>query len=75
MFERKYKSWLGGTLDFLVTIKRKNQGAPPKKFEDCSERSKRRKTEKLRSETDTSMLLYATQMKCREERMIETSKI
>lgn len=49
-------------------------GRPQKSFSDLSERSKRRKTEELRS-SNTDELTYATQMKLRETGKVEASKI
>lgn len=38
-----------------------SRGRPQKSFEECSERSKRRKTEEVRRETDLQILSHATQ--------------
>ncbi|CAG9782313.1 unnamed protein product [Diatraea saccharalis] len=50
-------------------------GRPQKDFEECSERSKRRKTQDLRSSTGTLELTYAAEMKLRSEGNIQAAKV
>uniref|UniRef100_A0A6P7F540 Uncharacterized protein LOC114324861 isoform X3 n=1 Tax=Diabrotica virgifera virgifera TaxID=50390 RepID=A0A6P7F540_DIAVI len=49
-------------------------GRPQKSFSELCERSKRRKTQELRT-SDLHELAYATQMKLRETGEVEASKI
>ncbi|KAK9731678.1 hypothetical protein QE152_g13452 [Popillia japonica] len=51
----------------FVLPKKESTGRPSKHFAESSERSKRRKTEELRSNSDADVLAYATQMKWRGE--------
>lgn len=65
-FLKKYGDWLQGTI--TIPVKNiKSAGRPEKSFEELSDRSKRRKTECLRSSNETQELLYAGQMLLREE--------
>lgn len=63
----KNEKWLeaGITFPLYSTKPLKTSGRPPVDFCDSSERSKRRKTESLRSEYSASELSYAAQMSLR----------
>ncbi|XP_036340179.1 uncharacterized protein LOC118749491 [Rhagoletis pomonella] len=58
-------------LSFVIGL---TPGRPQKSFSDLCERSKRRKTEELRT-SDLDELAYATQMKLRKTGEVEASKI
>ena len=57
-------AWLDTYCEFSRYSVRKG-GRPELPFEDCSDNSKRRKTTNLRTEIETDVLVYATQMKLR----------
>lgn len=58
LFLGKNATWLQGTFQLpQVTVR---PGRPQKSFDECSERSKRRKTEEVRSEVDLKILSHAT---------------
>lgn len=64
-FLSKNQIWLDSTISFPQFLNRKKVGRPAKKFNDCSDRAKRLKTEHLRSDYTSNELVYATQMKYR----------
>lgn len=55
--------------------KKYKSGRPSKSFEELSESSKRRKTQKLREKSKPTELIYATQVKLRESGNVEGSKV
>ncbi|CAG9783367.1 unnamed protein product [Diatraea saccharalis] len=71
-FLENNSKWLKGTISLPKAGL--SPGRPQKVFADLSERSKRRKTEDLRS-SDFDELAYATQMKLRKTGEVEASKI
>lgn len=57
------RSWLEGTFEIPVAkTSQKRPGRPSKSFEDASERSKRRKTEELRSNFEKEIILHAARV-------------
>lgn len=60
-FTKKNKDWLQGAVTIPKVTSR--SGRPKKLFEESSERSKRRKTEELRSSVDVEVLTHAAQVK------------
>lgn len=74
-FKKKEKNWLETSIAFPINIQASNGGRPTVSFSECSDRSKRRKTENLRSKVETEQLVYATQMKLRAEGKPSTAKI
>jgi len=68
-FLSKYSTWLDCTLAFetLATPSTSSvsAGRSIKNFEECSERTKRRKTEGIRKSSTVSELIYATEMSLR----------
>lgn len=56
----KNEKWLQGTFE-IPRVSQISVGRPFKPFEECSERSKRRKTQELRGVVDKTVLLHATQ--------------
>lgn len=72
-----HESWLRGTLSFTDYSKKNAQskGRPKLNFEDCSERSKRRKTQELREKHTEEELVFATQMSLRMSGKIKESNI
>ena len=72
-FLKKNSDWLKGTFTIPKVVSR--AGRPTKTFQELSERSKRRKTEDLRSNTETTVLTYAAQVKLGTTGRREASKI
>ncbi|XP_045508859.1 uncharacterized protein LOC123704521 [Colias croceus] len=60
VFLKNNQSWLEGT--FEIPIETPRQGRPCKSFADSSERSKRRKTEEIRSSTEPEVIVHAAQV-------------
>lgn len=60
-FLQRNEEWLQGTFTLPKAVG--SAGRPSKLFQESSERTKRRKTEELRKETDLGMLTYATRSK------------
>lgn len=61
VFMKNNQKWLEGT--FEIPVHSLNQpGRPSKSFSDSSERSKRRKTEEIRSNVDDEMIIHAAQV-------------
>lgn len=76
-FRKTYGKWLEGTFEVpkgTVNLK-PGAGRPTKSFDDCSERSKRRKTKELRESAETEELTFATQMKLRASGKTDASKV
>lgn len=70
--------WLDATItfpDYRACKSKKNVGRPKLEFNELSERSKRLKTEVLRSEYSTQELCYAAQMSLRQSNNVKASKI
>lgn len=65
IFLKNNDKWLDGTVSLPFYKHQKFSGRPSKSFEDCSNRSKRRKTEELRKEHSVSELTFAAQMSLR----------
>lgn len=65
----KYSKWLNCTIAFGIlatpSTSSVSSGRHIKNFEECSERTKRRKTEGIRKLSTDSELIYATQMSLR----------
>lgn len=62
-FMKYNRSWLEGTFEIpVVKTLQKRPGRPSKSFEDVSERSKRRKTEELRSNFEKDIIIHAAQV-------------
>lgn len=77
-FENKYKNWLDTYIHFTGQAKCRtsiSSGRPKIDFENCSDRSKRRKTLDLRNNNGLMELTYAAQMKLRSEGNIQAAKI
>lgn len=68
-FLSKYAMWLNCTIAFGTTAAPSTSsasvGRPRKNFEECSERTKRKKTEDIRKSSTESTLIYAAQMSLR----------
>lgn len=68
-FLSKYSKWLNCTIAFGIlatpSTSSVSSGRHIKNFEECSERTKRRKTEGIRKLSTDSELIYATQMSLR----------
>lgn len=63
VFLKYNRSWLEGTFHIpIVETSQQRTGRPSKSFEDASERSKRRKTEDLRSSFDKEVIIHAAQV-------------
>lgn len=63
---RKYNdSWLQGTFQLPVVTSETRRGRPCKVFDESSERSKRRKTEEIRSNVDGEVIVCAAQTELR----------
>lgn len=62
-FIKYNRSWLDGTFEIpVVETSQKRPGRPSKPFEDSSERSKRRKTEELRSNFEKEIIIHAAKV-------------
>lgn len=60
-FLKNNELWLQGTFEIPVGTSNR-QGRPSKSFEDSSERTKRRKTEEIRSSVEPEVIVHAAQM-------------
>ena len=58
LFLQKNDNWLQGTFE-IPRAKRRSSGRPTKSFLGASERSKRRKTQEVRSAVDKELLMHA----------------
>lgn len=77
-FLDKNEEWLNTMLSFpkfSPSSNTKKIGRPSLEFMECSERTKRQKTEKLRSNTDIHELCYATQMSLRSSGNTDAAKL
>lgn len=78
-FESKYSNWLDTSVHFLLQKRQRissdSVGRPEKVFVECSDRSKRRKTQELRSNNETVELTYAAEMKLRSEGNVHAAKV
>lgn len=73
-FLKSNEKWLNNSIKFDICTTKKS-GRPRKKFNESSERSKRRKTKDLREQVPAEQLTYAAQMCQRAEGNTEVSKI
>lgn len=73
-FFTQNKDWLDGEITFLLS-KKKSTGHSKLDFSKCSKRSKRRKTEQLRSVVSSEELIFAAEMKLRSEGNKDAAKI
>ncbi|XP_029164495.1 uncharacterized protein LOC114935764 [Nylanderia fulva] len=78
-FKKKYANWLLNTAEFIIKDEslstQSKTGRPSLSFSDASDRSRRRKTEELRTSNTTEELAYATQMNLRFSGQLNASKI
>lgn len=78
-FQNKNQSWLEIRIEFPCNPEpfaiRKRSGRPPADFSGISERSKRRKTEALRSQFSPQELSYAAQMQLRAEGKLDSAAV
>lgn len=79
IFLNSCNEWLNIFISFgikeeIKETKISTKGRPSTSFEDSSERSKRRKTENLRTQSSTEELSYATQMNLRAEGKTDAAK-
>lgn len=74
-FSKKNRSWLDGTIQFSCGISKTATGRPVIDFSSSSERSKRRKTEEVRSQFSPQELTYAAQMQFRAEGEVDTATV
>lgn len=76
VFLKYNHSWLEGTFAIPVAINTSNRsGRPSKVFEELSERSKRRKTEAIRSNFDGDIIVHAAQVELRKTGKRDASKV
>lgn len=73
LFLKRNDKWLKGT--FLLPKARPRPGRPLKSFGHVSERTKRRKTEQLRSQMSSEELTFATQVKLQCEGKTDASHV
>lgn len=73
-FLRKNEQWLEKTIKFAIWSSHKS-GRPTKEFGESNDRSKRRKTKKLRDNVPVDKLTFAAQISQRAEGNIDLSKI
>lgn len=78
-FYKKYNGWLCESVFFNDSTDAKSSqlssGRPSSDFHSSSERSKRRKTEKIRTQLTTEELSYATQMSLRHSGQLDAAKV
>lgn len=78
-FYNKNKTWVEHNITFPVVRpvrKRRNEGGrPPKPFEECTDRSKRRKTEDVRKQLEPSQLAFAAQVEYRARGEVKISNL
>lgn len=76
-FISQNQSWLQTVLEFPIFSENSSNvgGRPPVDFASCSERSKRRKTQNIRSTVSTSELMYAAQMNLRREGSVDAAVV
>lgn len=72
-FLKQNSSWLEGTFEIPITKQR--QGRPSISFEDSSERSKRRKTEDVRSSVDEEVIVHAAAVVLQKSGKRDASKV
>lgn len=75
IFLKNNEIWLQGILQYPIPTATTRLGRPLKSFIESSERSKRRKTQEIRTTFDTEELTFATQMKLRAEGKTDASNI
>ncbi|CAG9570194.1 unnamed protein product [Danaus chrysippus] len=66
--------WLEGNFEIPVTTKNR-QGRPRKSFGESSERSKRRKTEEIRSNVEDGVIVHAAQVELRKSGKRDASRV
>lgn len=74
-FSKKNQSWLEGSIEFPINRVDSRRGRPSTDFSDSSERSKRRKTEGLRSQFSSEELSYGAQMEFRRESKVHAATV
>lgn len=74
IFLKSNQSWLNGTFEIPIQAQIR-PGRPSKSFEELSERSKRRKTEVVRSAADDSTIIHAAQSTLRAKGLRNASEI
>lgn len=76
-FMGKNKAWLETSVNFpnFQNVSRKKSGRPRKSFAECTDRSKRMKTEELRSKYSSNELAYAAEVSMRAEGSLAAAKI
>ncbi|XP_047998858.1 uncharacterized protein LOC125236185 [Leguminivora glycinivorella] len=75
-FIKNNHSWLEGTFAIPIAERPANRaGRPCKHFEELSERSKRRKTEVIRSNFDKEVIVHATQVELRKSGNRDASNV
>lgn len=76
VFLKYNESWLNGTFAIPVADSPLNRsGRPEKSFEELSERSKRRKTEAIRSNFDKEIIMHAAQVELRKSGKRDASNV
>jgi len=78
IFLSKNKIWLDTEIHFpskISTQSGKSRGRPSTSFHDSSDRSKRRKTEQLRTQYSPTMLSYAAQMSLRKSGNVDSAYV
>lgn len=79
-FKKKYNDWLSGSIQIKIhdaeaLSTQSGTGRPSLEFPKMSDRSKRRKTEELRTSNTTEELIYAAQMSLRASGQLDASKV
>lgn len=75
------KLWLEGNITIIIKshsvgkTHNRGRGRPAKSFNECSDRSKRRRTARLREKMDVELMQFATQMKLRAAGKIDAAKV
>lgn len=77
VFLKSNESWLNGTFAIPVVADSPSNrtGRPSKSFGDLSERSKRRKTEEMRSNFDQNLIVHAAQVELRKSGKRDASNV
>lgn len=76
-FFKKFESWLSTKVSFAVDAKsrKKSTGRPREGFDQLSDRSKRRRTEDIRTKYGPAELSYAAQMRLRSSGQVDASVV
>lgn len=75
VFLKNNHLWLEGTFEIPVVTTTNRHGRPRKSFGESSERSKRRKTEEIRSNVEDGVIVHAAQVELRKSGKRDASRL